>query len=80
MAKPTARRRHSPVWEVIYSLRPRHKQLLAEIEQMNPAYWAKLVAKDLALVPLKLLHLLIAGYEPKDQRPYVRYYRPKAGR
>lgn len=30
----------------------------------------------MALVPLKLLHILLAGYEPKAQRPQIRYRRP----
>jgi hypothetical protein len=40
------------------------------------AWWVKQVSKDMALVPLKLLHILLAGYEPKAQRPQIRYRRP----
>ena len=39
------------------------------------SYWAKQVTKDLVLVPLKLLHLLLAGYQPQQQRPSVRYHK-----
>lgn len=71
--KPKARREHTPVWQIIRSLRPKHKQLLAEIERSKPSYWAKQVGKDLALVPLKLLHVLLTGYQPQTERPFVRY-------
>lgn len=71
--KPRARRAHTPVWEIIHSLRPRHRRLLAEIEKTKISYWAKVVGTDLVLIPLKLLHILLAGYQPQDHRPYVRY-------
>lgn len=71
--KPNPRREHTPVWQIIRSLRPQHKQLLADIEQTQASYWVKQVSKDLALVPLKLLHILFAGYQPQDQRPYVQF-------
>lgn len=73
--KPKAQREHTPVWQIIYSLRSRHRQLLQEVELTKTSYWAKQVSKDLVLVPLKLLHLLLAGYQPQQQRPSVRYHK-----
>jgi hypothetical protein len=73
--KPPAQREHTPVWQIIRSLRPHHRRLLREIEQTKISYWAKQVGKDLVLIPLKLLHILIAGYQPQDQRPFVRYHK-----
>lgn len=73
--KPPAQREHTPVWQIIRSLRPHHRRLLREIEQTKISYWAKQVGKDLVLIPLKLLHILIEGYQPQDQRPFVRYHK-----
>jgi hypothetical protein len=39
-------------------------KLQAQVKASPAAWWVKQVGKDMALVPLKLLHILLAGYEP----------------
>jgi hypothetical protein len=111
---PRRKRTHTPVWDVLWSVRPRLKGFLLDTpaaaaapvkraaprtapaaaaapvppakvagtpplqaqEKAQPAaWWVKQIGKDMALVPLKLLHLLLAGYEPQAQRPQIRYRR-----
>lgn len=99
--KPRGKRNHTPVWEVLWSVRPQLKGFIPDVSPgetaaekaptpaAHPAgqpapdttarpavWWVKQVGKDMALVPLKLLHLLLVGYEPQAQRPQIRYRRP----
>lgn len=110
--KPRGKRTHTPVWEVLWSVRPRLKVFLPELppapavsiggtavrtappsapapvrqakatgtaqpqrqDAERPViWWAKQVGKDVAIVPLKLLHILLCGYEPQAQRPQIRF-------
>lgn len=77
-------RQHTPVWNVVWSVRPRFKELLETLETAaardSVSYWAKIVGKECVLIPLKLLHLLLQGYEPQLKKPAIRYVSPTPGR
>jgi len=81
-------RRHTPVWQVIWSVRPRLKWFanrpvntpkaatapVTEAQAKSPSeskYWARKVGVDLALLPLKLLHILVVGYQPQRKKPKI---------
>lgn len=86
--KKDPKRRHTPVWQVIWSVRPRLKRFAIEPDKAlksapvpvmtapakpptEPKYWAKKVGVDLAMLPLKLLHILVVGYQPKRKKPKI---------
>jgi hypothetical protein len=65
------------VWQVIWSVRPRLRAIanlpLSAPEPAILTFWAKRVGTGMALIPLKLLHLLLVGYQPEQHRPVVRW-------
>lgn len=78
--QPHARRAHTPVWAAIHANRERFRALglLRKQAKASPnafAFLAKQVGKDLVLLPLKWLHILIAGYQPENRRPQVHWTR-----
>lgn len=40
------------------------------------AYWAVQIGKDMVIVTLQLLHILLAGYDPKRKKPDIRWLSP----
>jgi hypothetical protein len=71
------KRTHSPVWQVIWSVRPRLKSFADNsppaTESGILSFWAKRFGTEMVLILLKLLHLLIAGYRPENKRPVIRW-------
>lgn len=40
------------------------------------AYWAVQLGKDMVIVTFQLLHLLLAGYDPKRKKPDIKWLSP----
>jgi hypothetical protein len=46
-------------------------------EKDSAAYWAVRIGKDVVIVTFQLLHLLLAGYDPKRKKPDIAWLSPE---